>query len=71
MLGIRTRGHRMVGTDETTELWRPPGYNCLHLDQKVGGGRDRNILNKERKEKNHLLIIIDDKREMQHIDTDR
>ena len=36
-----------------------------------GGGRDRNILNKERKEKNHLLIIIDDKREMQHIDTDR
>ena len=24
MLGIRTRGRRMVGTDETTELWRPP-----------------------------------------------
>ena len=24
MRGIRTRGHRMVGTDETTELWRPP-----------------------------------------------
>ena len=24
VLGIRTRGHRMVGADETTELWRPP-----------------------------------------------
>ena len=24
MLGIRTRGRRMVGADETTELWRPP-----------------------------------------------
>ena len=24
VLGIRTRGRRMVGTDKTTELWRPP-----------------------------------------------
>ena len=24
MLGIRTQGRRMVGTDKTTELWRPP-----------------------------------------------
>ena len=24
VLGIRTQGHRMVGEDETTELWRPP-----------------------------------------------
>ena len=24
VLGIRTRGLRMVGADETTELWRPP-----------------------------------------------
>ena len=24
MLGIRTRGRRTVGADETTELWRPP-----------------------------------------------
>ena len=24
VLGIRTRGSRMVGADETTELWRPP-----------------------------------------------
>ena len=23
-LGIRTRGHRMVGNDGFTELWRPP-----------------------------------------------
>ena len=26
VLGIRTRGRRMVGADETTELWRPPQY---------------------------------------------
>ena len=24
VVGIRTRGRRMIGTDETTELWRPP-----------------------------------------------
>ena len=24
VLGIRTQGLRMVGADETTELWRPP-----------------------------------------------
>ena len=24
VLGIRTRGRRMVGIDETMELWRPP-----------------------------------------------
>ena len=24
VLGIWTQGHRMVGADETTELWRPP-----------------------------------------------
>ena len=24
VLGTRTRGRRMVGADETTELWRPP-----------------------------------------------
>ena len=24
VLGIRTRGRRMVGADETTELWQPP-----------------------------------------------
>ena len=23
-LGIRTRGCKMVGADETTELWQPP-----------------------------------------------
>ena len=28
MLGIRTRGRRMVGADETMELWRPPTINC-------------------------------------------
>ena len=24
VLGIRTQGRRMVGADETTELWQPP-----------------------------------------------
>ena len=24
VLGIRTQGRRMVGAEETTELWRPP-----------------------------------------------
>ena len=28
VLGIRTRGHRMVGADETTELWQPPKPNA-------------------------------------------
>ena len=27
VLGTRTRGRRMVGTDETTELWLPPNYH--------------------------------------------
>ena len=34
VLGIRTRSHMMVGTDDTTELWRPPerkiGVVLLH-----------------------------------------
>ena len=27
VLGTQTRGGRMVGTDESTELWRPPPHN--------------------------------------------
>ena len=26
---IRTRGRRMVGADETTELWRPPSFRAF------------------------------------------
>ena len=29
VLGIRTWGHRMVGADDTTELWRPPYYEIF------------------------------------------
>ena len=29
VLGIRTRGRRLVGADETTELWRPPLTGAL------------------------------------------
>ena len=29
VLGIRTWGRRMVGGDETTELWQPPNDNLL------------------------------------------
>ena len=28
VLGIRTRGHRMVGANDSTELWRPT--NAIH-----------------------------------------
>ena len=40
-LGIRTRGRRMVGADETTELWRPQslqrslGVNLSQCEQMV------------------------------------
>ena len=27
VLGIRTQGRRIVGTDKTMELWRPPNVN--------------------------------------------
>ena len=30
VLGIRTRGRRMVDADETTELWRPPRYSTFY-----------------------------------------
>ena len=32
-LGIRTRGRRMLGADETTELWRPP-YLPMLIDNE-------------------------------------
>ena len=31
VLGTRTRGGRMVGADESTELWRQPLVYCLHF----------------------------------------
>ena len=34
VLGIRTRGRRMVGTDETTELWRPSNSIVLQRIEK-------------------------------------
>ena len=30
VLGIRTRGRRMVGADETMELWRPPAFTIVY-----------------------------------------
>ena len=38
VLGIRTRGRRMEGADETTELWRPPtvdSWNRPHTETKT------------------------------------
>ena len=35
MLGIRTRGCRMVGADKTTELWWPPMLQFLSHFLKV------------------------------------
>ena len=31
VLGIRTRGRRMVGADETMELWRPPQHKNMFV----------------------------------------
>ena len=31
VLGIRTRGRRMIGADETMQLWRPPIHVYLDL----------------------------------------
>ena len=31
VLGIQTQGRRMVGADETTELWRPPRYDFVAI----------------------------------------
>ena len=31
VLGIRTRGRRIVGADETTELWRPPDTESFNV----------------------------------------
>ena len=44
VLGIRTRGRRMVDADETTELWQPPWFAepllfqkySDHIDAKFG-----------------------------------
>ena len=35
VLGTRTRGRRMVGADETTELWRPPKCQAFLLKGEV------------------------------------
>ena len=35
VLGIQTQGHRMVGTVETMELWRPPLTN-IELSEQNG-----------------------------------
>ena len=37
VLGIRTRGRRMEGADNTTELWRPPKkHRCCAWGSKQG-----------------------------------
>ena len=38
VLGTQTRGGRMVGTDESTELWRPPpiiNILCIVLSMRA------------------------------------
>ena len=39
VLGIRTRGRRMIGADETTELWRPLNENCYERTLNLSGRR--------------------------------
>ena len=36
MLGTRTQGGSMVGTDKSTELWRHPHALIKFLDKKIG-----------------------------------
>ena len=40
VLGIQTLGHKMVGADETTELWRPRQSDCFQRN-RVDKFRDR------------------------------
>ena len=35
VLGIQIQGHRMVGADETMELWRPPTPNTFTINEVV------------------------------------
>ena len=49
MLGIRTRGRRMVGADKTTELWRPPVLAKLNARCLLGSHPDKATKNQEHK----------------------
>ena len=40
MLGIQTRGRRMVGTDETTELWQPPKFTVRYYNLLLFSGAE-------------------------------
>ena len=46
LLGIWTRGHRIVGADETTELWRPP--SAVPSFERVRWCQSRNYFSAER-----------------------
>ena len=35
VFGIQTQGRRMVGTDETRQLWRLPDYTLLFLISRI------------------------------------
>ena len=42
VLVIQTRGRRIVGTDKSTELWRPPVYPlCICMTQLIIGKPSR------------------------------
>ena len=46
MLGIRTRGRRMEGADESTELWRPPLVVVFHARKIFNIMKRASILSK-------------------------
>ena len=52
MLGIQTRGCRIVGADETTGIWWPPKGKPVHLF-KLSTGYFAMCLNEP-----HLLFVI-------------
>ena len=44
MLGTRTQGGRMVGADESTELWQHPDIRCLPRLEDVNRYLDLHLL---------------------------
>ena len=61
MLGIRTRGRRMVGADEATELWRPPTFSpyCFFpTKERFEASKRRKMRNVELEEEGDNFWVV-------------
>ena len=47
VLGTRTQGSRMVGTDESTELWRHPKRSKFYSVERLSGWRIKGWIYRE------------------------